>query len=69
MNNEKRNTRKEESMNKAENNSNIYLLPDVEYLVIETDEDNPVTIAIIDNSNQPVKLSDGYRLRAKFKER
>lgn len=56
-------------MNKAENNSNIYLLPDVEYLVIETDEDNPVTIAIIDNSNQPVKLSDGYRLRAKFKER
>ena len=53
-------------MNKAENNSSIYLLPDVEYLVIETDEENPVTIAIIDNSNQPVKLSDGYRLRSKF---
>ena len=47
-------------------NEGIYLLPDVEYLIVETDDKNPVTIATIDNSNEPIKLSSGYRIRAKF---
>ena len=36
---------------------------DYEYVIVETDEENPITIAIISNDN--IDTVDGYRVRVK----
>ena len=40
-----------------------YLADGIEYIVIETDEENPVTVAVIDKTVTP---RAGYRIRVKF---
>lgn len=47
----------------SENKSN-YLKDDIEEIIIETDENNPIAIAIISDVLKP---SNGYRVRVKFK--
>ena len=42
-----------------------YLASDVQSIVIETDEKNPVTIATIDDVLSPAA---GYRIRIKFED-
>lgn len=44
----------------------IILQEDVEYLVVETDENNSAIIAKFDRTETPIKLADGYRIRVKF---
>lgn len=48
---------------KSEDKSN-YLKDDIEEIIIETDENNPTTIAIISDVLKP---GNGYRVRVKFK--
>lgn len=45
-----------------------FLADDVDYIVIETEDDNPITIARLDNTETPFKPSEGYRVRIGFKD-
>nr|WP_157885395.1 hypothetical protein [Ndongobacter massiliensis] len=55
-------------MPEMEDVKNLFLAKDVERIVVETDEENPVPIATFDRSETPTKLADGYRVRVKFTE-
>lgn len=46
----------------------VCLQDDVERVIVETEEQDPKTILIIDRSDEPLKISDGYRVRMKFTE-
>ena len=48
--------------------SSSFLANDVDYIVIETESANPIAIAMLDNSETPFKLQDGYRVRVGFKD-
>lgn len=48
--------------------SKSFLAEDVDYIVIETEEENPITIARLDNTETPFKPSEGYRVRVGFKD-
>jgi hypothetical protein len=56
--------RKEKEMTKENNTS--FLAEDVAYIIVETEDESPVTIAQIDNSETPFKTCDGYRVRIGF---
>ena len=45
------------------NRESPYLAEDVEYIIVETDEDVPKIAAVIDGDVKPL---DGYRIRVKF---
>lgn len=45
----------------------LFLAADVEKIIIETDEENPVQIAVIDRSETPIKTGEKYRARIQFK--
>ena len=47
-----------------EDNESNYLKDDVKEIIVETDENDPKTIAII---SDVLKSSNGYRVRVKFK--
>ena len=47
-----------------EDNESNYLKDDVKEIIVETEENNPRTIAIISDVLKPSK---GYRVRVKFK--
>lgn len=47
-----------------EDNESNYLKDDVKEIIVETDENDPITIAIISDVLKP---SNGYRVRVKFK--
>lgn len=44
------------------------LANDVEKIIIETDEENPAPIVIFDRTEEPFKISTGYRVRISFVE-
>ena len=46
----------------------ICLQDDIAKLIIETDEENPIPIVVIDRSDEPIKATSGYRVRLKFTE-
>lgn len=52
-------------MGKKESNE-LCLAEDVKYLIVETDEENPIRILKIDRSDEPIKVTEGYRVRLGF---
>lgn len=58
----------ERKSGKIEADRDIFLADDVEKIIIETNEKNPIPIATIDRSETPIKIDDRYRARVQFKQ-